>query len=78
MHNRYHSRDPRASQESLIKRCDTHIDAILSSGGEDQELPEDDLQYVQDLGLIAPQGLTIANPIYQEVILKARLVSEKR
>ncbi|MBM3198015.1 MAG: ATP-binding protein [Chlamydiae bacterium] len=75
------------AREALIKRCDTHMDALLdrlneprvrhiidsiiSGGGEDQEFPADDLQYIQDLGLITKQGLTIANPIYQEIIPRA-------
>ncbi|MBM3198361.1 MAG: ATP-binding protein [Chlamydiae bacterium] len=82
------------AKEALIKRCDTHIDALLdrlqeprvrdiidallSGGGEDQEFPPDDLQYVQDLGLIASQGLVIANPIYQEVIPRALASAKQR
>ena len=82
------------AKEALIKRCDTHMDALLdrlneprvlqivdaliSGGGEDQEFPIDDLQYVQDLGLIAKQGLSIANPIYQEIIPRALAYSKQR
>lgn len=40
--------------------------------GEISPIPEDDLQYVEDLGLIrARPQLTIANPIYREVIPRA-------
>ncbi len=72
------------AREALIKRCDTHMDALLdrlqeprvlrivdaliSGEGEDQEFSLDDLQYVQDLGLINIKGLCIANPIYKEII----------
>ena len=31
----------------------------------------DDLQYVRDLGLVTKKGITIANPIYQEVVPRA-------
>lgn len=73
------------SKENLILRRDTHLDqlvdklkeprvhriisAILSGEDETQDLPEDDILYVNDLGLIVskPQ-LKIANPIYQEII----------
>ncbi|MBS0626954.1 MAG: AAA-like domain-containing protein [Verrucomicrobia bacterium] len=72
------------AREALIKRCDTHMDALLdrlneprvlqivdaliSGEGENQEFSLDDLQYVQDLGLINMKGLCIANPIYKEII----------
>ncbi len=72
------------AREALIKRCDTHMDALLdrlheprvlrivdaliSGEGENQDFPIDDLQYVQDLGLINMKGLCIANPIYKEII----------
>ncbi len=82
------------AKEALIKRCDTHMDALLdrlneprvlrivdaliSGSGEDQEFSSDDLQYVQDLGLIAKQGLSIANPIYQEIIPRALAHAKQR
>lgn len=82
------------AKEELIKRCDTHMDALLdrlneprvlqivdaliSGGGENQEFSSDDLQYVQDLGLIAKQGLSIANPIYQEIIPRALSYAKQR
>ena len=75
------------AREALIKRCDTHmdalldrlqeprvrdiIDALISGGGEDQNYSPDDLQYVRDLGLIGQKGVRIANPIYQEIIPRA-------
>lgn len=81
------------ARESLIKRCDTHIDALLdrlkeprvryivdaliSGGGEDIDYSVDDLQYVRDLGLISRKGLSIANPIYQEVIPRALSYSKQ-
>jgi hypothetical protein len=46
------------------------IDAILSGQDTPEDFPIDDILYVMDLGLIAKyaKSLTIANPIYQEVI----------
>lgn len=48
------------------------VDLILSghSPGETNDISNDDLQYVLDLGLVvkSPQGLSIANPIYREVV----------
>ena len=74
----------RAAQEQLILRRETHLDQLadklkeervrrvvepLLSGGEAQSLPPNDLEYIRDLGLIAPDNpLRIANPIYREVI----------
>ena len=75
------------AKETLIKRCDTHIDALLDrlleprvlriidaivvGGGEDADFSMEDLQYVRDLGLISRKGASIANPIYQEIIPRA-------
>jgi hypothetical protein len=75
------------AKETLIKRCDTHIDVlidrlqeprvreiidtIISGTGQDDVFKDDDLQYVRDLGLISQQGIRIANPIYQEIIPRA-------
>ncbi|MBM3198934.1 MAG: AAA family ATPase, partial [Chlamydiae bacterium] len=74
------------ARETLIKRCDTHIDVLLDrldeprvrnimdtvlSGEEGHGFPPDDLLYVQDLGLISRQEIRIANPIYQEIIPRA-------
>jgi len=74
-----------AAREQLILRRETHLDQLtdklqeervrrvvepLLSGAEaDAAIPQDDLQYVRDLGLVRRQGpVAIANPIYQEVI----------
>jgi hypothetical protein len=71
--------------ETLIERRDTHLDQltdklrearvrrviepILAGDTEPERLPTDDVQYVEDLGLITLDGqLNIANPIYQEII----------
>jgi hypothetical protein len=73
------------ARENLIERHETHLDQLVDKLGEERvrsvieplltgekasmALPDDDLQYVEDLGLIRrkPQ-VTIANPIYQEII----------
>jgi hypothetical protein len=78
-----------AAKEALILRRDTHLDSlterlrdprvrrviepILTGEFPDQALPEDDIEYVKDLGLVTvgPAGLGIANPIYREVIPRA-------
>lgn len=46
------------------------IDMIIAGETEAVQFPADDLQYVIDLGLLArdKKTLTIANPIYQEII----------
>ena len=74
------------ARETLIKRCDTHIDVLLDrlseprvrgiidtllSGEEGTGFPPDDLLYVQDLGLISRGEIRVANPIYQEIIPRA-------
>lgn len=77
------------AKEALILRRDTHIDSLLNRlrearirrviepivAGEfpREEVPEDDLAFVRDLGLVAagPEGLTMANPIYREVVPRA-------
>ena len=74
------------AKENLILRRVTHLDQLadklredrvrrviepMLAGGTLGEVPEDDIQYLVDLGLcrMAPgQGLTIANPIYREVL----------
>ena len=76
-----------AAREQLILRRETHLDQLtdklqeervrrvvepLLSGGEPTEtLPEDDVDYVRDLGLVRLSPFAIANPIYQEVIPRA-------
>jgi hypothetical protein len=49
------------------------IEAILKRREWPPDLLEDDIRFAIDLGLVAttPQGLTIANPIYGEVIPRA-------
>ncbi len=73
------------AREQLILRRETHLDQLtdklqeervrrvvepLLSGAESTEaIPQDDVEYVRDLGLLRRQGpIAIANPIYQEVI----------
>lgn len=74
------------AKEILIQRQDTHLDSLASLlqedrvraiiepmlvGGELGDIPNDDVQFLIDLGLccMSPQGgLAIANPIYQEVL----------
>jgi hypothetical protein len=77
------------AKELLIQRRDTHLDSLLKRlrevrvrrilepilAGEilTPEVLQDDVQFVQDLGLVVagPQGLAIANPIYREIIPRA-------
>ena len=74
------------AKENLILRRVTHLDQLadklrearvrrviepMLAGAALGEVPEDDIQYLIDLGLCrmaAGQGLTIANPIYREVL----------
>ena len=72
------------AQEQLIARGETHLDQLadklqedrvrrvvapLLSGGDERPFSARDLEYVRDLGLIAPdEPLRIANPIYAEVV----------
>ena len=75
----------RTARENIIRSRATHLDqlndklkeprvhrvmsAILSSGEHTAEIPNDDLQYVADLGLITTEPeIRIANRIYQESI----------
>jgi len=74
-----------AAKEALIVRRETHLDqladklreervrrvieTLLSGSEEARDLAEDDLDYVQDLGLIRRRPkLEIANSIYREII----------
>ena len=73
-----------AAREALILRRDTHLDQLadklqeervrrvvepLLSGGGRKEFGPPDLEYVQDLGLVARDlPVRIANPIYAEVV----------
>ena len=73
------------ARERLIRRRDTHLDQltdklkeervyrvispILAGEGVLSQVPTDDLQYVEDLGLITLRpGIAIANGIYAEII----------
>ncbi len=73
------------AKENLISRRETHLDQLADKLREERvrrviepvlagkvgprELPMDDVQYVEDLGLITTRGqIAIANPIYKEVI----------
>ncbi|NET34025.1 MAG: ATP-binding protein, partial [Cyanothece sp. SIO1E1] len=75
-----------AAKEILIQRQDTHLDSLASLLREDRvraiiepmlagqelgDIPEDDRQFLVDLGLIVRNpagGLAPANPIYREVL----------
>ncbi|MFO1422736.1 MAG: AAA-like domain-containing protein [Candidatus Competibacteraceae bacterium] len=77
------------AKENLILRRVTHLDQLadklrearvrrviepMLAGTALGEVPEDDIQYLIDLGLCrmaSGQGLTIANPIYREVLPRA-------
>lgn len=81
------------AKEILIARQDTHLDSLaerlreprvkaiiepMLAGLELGDIPNDDIQFVIDLGLctIHPQGgLTIANPIYREVLPRVLTVT---
>jgi hypothetical protein len=73
------------AKENLISRRETHLDQLgdklqeervarvvgplLEGVVDPQRLPTDDVQYVQDLGLITVRDqVDIANPIYKEII----------
>ena len=76
--------DVLAAREQLILRRDTHLDQLtdklkedrvrrviepLLIGGDGFESTADDIEYVQDLGLIARDPpMRLANPIYAEVV----------
>lgn len=75
------------ARDGLILRRDTHldvlidrlneprvrhiIDAIINGQSKVEAFVQDDVQYVYDLGLIAPNGYEIANPIYREILPRA-------
>jgi hypothetical protein len=77
------------AKEALIQRRDTHLDSLIDRLREPRvrrviepilagellhpDVLDDDLQLVQDLGLVVAdrRGLAIANPIYREVIPRA-------
>jgi hypothetical protein len=75
-----------AACQLLIERNDTHLDSLAERLREERvrrivapilagdplpDVPDDDLRFVQDLGLLrlsTEGGLVVANPIYREVI----------
>ncbi|HZI10769.1 MAG TPA: ATP-binding protein, partial [Myxococcus sp.] len=75
-----------AAKELLLKRQDTHLDSLAERLREPRvrrilepmlaglalgNVPDDDLRFVQDLGLVrvgTMGGLEVANPLYREVI----------
>jgi type II secretory pathway predicted ATPase ExeA len=75
-----------AAKELLIQRQDTHLDSLaerlrearvrgviepILAGGSLDDVPQDDIRFVVDLGLCrfdGAGGLVIANPIYHEVL----------
>jgi hypothetical protein len=81
------------AKEILIRRQDTHLDSLaerlregrvkailepMLAGLELGNIPSEDIQFVQDLGLciMDPRGgLTIANPIYREVLPRVLTVT---
>jgi hypothetical protein len=81
------------AKELLIRRRDTHLDSlvdrlrdervhkviepILTGRPPADDVYDDDIQYVKDLGLVVvgPEGLGIANPIYREIIPRALTAS---
>jgi hypothetical protein len=73
------------AKENMIARRETHLDQLadklreervrrvieplLAGTSKPEQLPEDDVQYVEDLGLITTKGqMRISNEIYREVI----------
>ena len=81
------------AKEILIARRDTHLDSLaerlreprikaiiepMLAGLELGDIPNDDIQFVIDLGLCVMHpygGLTIANPIYREVLPRVLTVT---
>ena len=82
------------AKENMILRRETHLDQLadklreervrqvlgplLAGANEPESIPDDDLQYLLDLGLIRPERpIEIANPIYREVIPRQLTFSEE-
>ena len=81
------------AKENLISRRETHLDQLADKlqeervqrvispmlQGQDLSVRLDDIQYVEDLGLIrkTKQGQVIANPIYGEIIPRELTVSQQ-
>ena len=88
--------DVEVAKEILIRRRDTHLDSLIDRLREDRvraviepilagsepedDVFDDDIQFVEDLGLIAPGSglLEIANPIYREIIPRALTSASER
>ncbi len=88
--------DVEVAKEVLIRRRDTHLDSLIERLSEkrvrrvieplltgdrpEEEVFNDDVVFVEDLGLIAPGGgaLEIANPIYREIIPRALTAANER
>ncbi len=83
------------ARENLIQRRETHLDQLADKLKEDRvrgviepiitgtilvsNISDDDILYVEDLGLISQkQGLNIANPIYAEIIPRQLTYSLQR
>ncbi len=82
-----------AAKEIIIRRQDTHLDSLaerlrekrikaiiepMLAGLELGDIPNEDIQFVQDLGLCRMDplgGLAIANPIYREVLPRVLTVT---
>jgi hypothetical protein len=80
-----------SAKTALILRRDTHLDPLVDRLREPRvrrvlepivaaefpegEIPEDDIEFVKDLGLVVrgSGGLEVANPVYREVIPRAWL-----
>jgi hypothetical protein len=78
-----------AARDILIRRQDTHLDSLaerlreprlraiiepMLAGEALGDVPDDDLRFAQDLGLVrmtADGGLDVANPIYREIIVRS-------
>lgn len=83
------------AKQTLIERQETHLDSLadrlrepriraiiepMLAGGTPGALPEDDVRFAIDLGLVRQSdagGLEIANPIYREVVVRYLLVSPR-
>jgi hypothetical protein len=81
------------AKEILIRRQDTHLDSLAERLREDRikaiiepmlaglelgDIPNEDIQFIQDLGLCKMDplgGLAIANPIYREVLPRVLTVT---
>jgi hypothetical protein len=83
------------AKENLVMRRETHLDQLadklkeervrrvieplLTSETDPSFIPLDDVEYVEDLGLIrSTPNLALANPIYQEVIPRTLTYSTQR